>query len=69
MTQEITHGSRVRVSLSYKVNMGNFETLGLEYGVESDAQPGESTKEALERVEELLSNKLFSEVKRIKDSL
>jgi len=61
--------SRVRVNLSYKINMGNFETFGLEFGVEADALEGESTRQALERVKELISNELFDEVKRVKEGL
>lgn len=68
-TPKTQNVSRVRVSLSYKINMGNFETFGLEFGVEADAQEGESTKQALERVKELISNELFDEVRKVKEGL
>lgn len=61
--------SRVKVNLSYKVNMGNFESLGLEFGAEADAQEGETTRAALRRVLELISEELFTEVKKVKDGL
>lgn len=61
--------SRVRVNLSYKVNMGNFESFGLEFGAEADALEGENTRTALRRVLELISEELFTEVKRVKEGL
>lgn len=73
MTQEspekAANASRVRVNLSYKVNMGNFESLGLGFGADCDALEGETTRQALRRVLELISDELFTEVKRVKDTL
>lgn len=62
---------RVRVCLSYKINMGQntFETLGVEYGMEADALQDESASQAFARIEGFISDKLFAEVKRVKDTL
>ena len=62
---------RVKVTLSYKINMGEgtFETLGVEYGMEADALEKESASQAFARIEDFISDKLFAEVKRVKDTL
>jgi hypothetical protein len=60
---------KVRVDLAYKINMGNYETLSVGYGLEADALEGENASEAFKRVEDFVSTKLFNEVERIKKTL
>jgi hypothetical protein len=62
---------RVKVDLSYKINMGRdtYETMGIEYGLEADALEGETATQAFDRVEKFVSDRLFTEVERIKKGL
>jgi len=53
---------KVRVDLAYKINMGNYETLSVGYGLEADALEGETATEAFKRIEDFVSTKLFNEV-------
>lgn len=61
--------SIVKVSMSYKVNMGNYESLGLEFGAEVSAFEGETTRAALNRVIDLISDELFTKVREVKAEL
>lgn len=61
--------TRVRVSLGYTTNMGDFESLRTDYAVETDTLDGESADAAVARVEKLVEAKLTSEVKKLREAL
>lgn len=63
--------ARVKVNLGYTISMGpgTYEFLRIDYGLEADAKEGETIGEAFERVENFVSDKLFSEVKKVKEGL
>ena len=54
--------NRVSVNMSYKVNMGNYETLGVEFGVEVDVEPDETTAAAFERAHAFVWKRLNEKV-------
>lgn len=61
--------TRISWKASYKANMGNFETLGLEAGVETTARSGENVVDALERVYGVVEAALLVKVREIKEQL
>lgn len=54
--------TRVKVELAYKVNMTNFESYEIRYGVEDDVRENETAREAHERCENFVSERLWPEV-------
>lgn len=60
---------RAKVELSYKINMGNYETMMVDFGLEADALEGENATQAFDRIEEFVSARLFGKVEAIKKAL
>lgn len=54
--------NRVSVSLGFTKNMGDFESLRVDVGLESDKMDGESTTEAYRRVKEFVKAALLEAV-------
>lgn len=53
---------RIKVELAYKVNMGDYESYEIRYGIEDDARDGETIVEAHKRVEGVVSDLLWAEL-------
>ena len=64
-----TNETKIRWSASYKANMGNYETLGLEASVETNTRPGEKVSEGLERVYSVVEAALLEKFTEIKKQL
>lgn len=60
---------RVRVRMAYKINMGNYETLDLDYEIEDNVREGEKVKDAHDRVKGLVNALLADDVEGQKKSL
>lgn len=60
---------QVSCSLSYKINMGNYESLGIDMGVTDYAQPGESVSKAHERVFNFVHRRLTDKVAAVRKEL
>lgn len=54
---------RVTVRMGYKVNMGNYETMDIDFAVSADVEEGQSRSEAFEEVYEWVSDRLGREIK------
>lgn len=54
--------SKVRVSLGYTINVGNFESARYEFDVEDDTKPGETTGQAFDRIYAFVEGKLKEKV-------
>lgn len=54
--------ARVFVRMAYKINLGNFETLDLDYAIEDDVKAGELVGEAHERVKAAVASLLHEDV-------
>lgn len=57
-----TEPTRVSVSLGYKVNMGNYESLDLHFSVSDSARAGETVGQAYDRVYAFVEKKLGEKV-------
>jgi len=54
--------TRVKSELSYKLNIGNYESFDILVGIEADAQDGESVVDAEKRVSDLVEAILMERV-------
>lgn len=61
--------TKVTVSLGYTLNLGNFQSLRVDIGVEDSKREGENTADAFERVYEFVENKLAEKVKEASSEL
>ena len=66
MTQEMT---RVRVGLKFVKNLGNYESIHVDVGIEDYVREKETVDAAFERVYEYVENKLVEKVREIEEDL
>jgi hypothetical protein len=57
----------VHVEYAYKVNMGDFESLEIRYGVTEEGRPDEKMNDLFKRVDDYVSKKVFDEVEAVKE--
>lgn len=55
--------TKVTVTLGYTLNLGNFQSLRIDLGIEDSRRDGENINDAFERVYEFVENKLTEKVK------
>jgi hypothetical protein len=55
--------TKVTVALGYTLNLGNFQSLRIDLGVEDSRRDGENINEAFERVYSFVEAKLGEKVK------
>ena len=55
--------TKVSVALGYTLNVGNFQSLRIDLGIEDSRRDGENISEAFERVYEFVETKLTEKVK------
>lgn len=54
--------TKVKVSLGYTLNLGNFQSLRIDIGVEDSKREGEMTNDAFERVYKYVEAKLAEKI-------
>lgn len=54
--------TKVTVSLGYTLNLGNFQSLRIDLGIEDSKRDGENTAEAFERIYSFVESKLSEKV-------
>lgn len=54
--------TKVTVSLGYTLNLGNFQSLRVDLGVEDSRRDGENINDAFERVYKFVEDKLTEKV-------
>jgi hypothetical protein len=54
--------TKVKVSLGYTLNLGNFQSLRIDIGVEDSKRDGEMTNDAFERVYKYVEAKLAEKI-------
>lgn len=66
MSQETT---RVRVGLKFVKNLGNYESIHVDVGIEDFVRDKETVDAAFERVYEYVESKLVEKVREIEEDL
>ena len=61
--------TRVKVDLSFTRNLGNYESIRINIGVEDDVRKGENVETATERVYEFVENKLIQKTREVEKEL
>jgi len=54
--------TKINVMLGYTLNMGNFQSLRIDVGIEDHKRDGENTNEAFERVYSFVEQKLTEKI-------
>jgi hypothetical protein len=58
--------TRVKIALGYTLNLGNFQSLRIDIGIDEDRREGESVSEAFERVYGFVEQKLIEKINEAK---
>ena len=61
--------TRVKVDLSFTRNLGNYESIRINVGIEDDARSGETVDIATERVYQFVEKKLIQKIGEIDKEL
>jgi argininosuccinate lyase len=61
--------TRVKVDLSFTRNLGNYESIRINVGIEDDARSGETVDIATERVYQFVEKKLIQKIGEIEEEL
>jgi hypothetical protein len=68
MSQEMSP-TRVKVGLRFLRNLGNYETIAVELGIEDNVRQGENVSQAMDRVYGFVEEQLISRVQEIEADL
>lgn len=68
MTQEL-NPTRVKVGLRFLRNLGNYETIAVELGIEDNVRNGENVSQAMDRVYTFVEEQLIQRVQDIEADL
>ena len=60
--------TKVNVGLGYTLNLGNFQSLRIDIGVQDSKRDGETTSEAFDRIYSFVEAKLTEKIKENQDS-
>jgi len=61
--------TRVKVDLSFTRNLGNYESIKINVGVEDDVRAGENVDSATERVYAFVESKLVEKTREVEEEL
>ncbi len=61
--------TKVNVTLGYTLNLGNFQSLRIDLGIEDSRRDGETITEAFDRVYSFVETKLTEKVNESKDEI
>lgn len=61
--------TRVRWGLKFVKNLGNYESIHVDFGIEDTVRSGESVDDASERIYTFVEKKLVEKVQEIEDEL
>ena len=60
--------TKVNVALGYTLNLGNFQSLRIDIGIQDSKRDGETTSEAFDRVYSFVEAKLSEKIKENQDN-
>jgi hypothetical protein len=60
--------TKVTVGLGYTLNLGNFQSLRIDFGVEDHLRKSETVEEGFNRVYEFVESKLIEKVKEAQET-
>ena len=61
--------TKINVALGYTLNLGNFQSLRIDLGVEDSRRDGETVQLAFDRVYEFVETRLVEKVNESKDEI
>lgn len=61
--------TRVKVDLSFTRNLGNYESIRINIGIEDDVRSGENVDTATERVYQYVEKKLIEKTREVEQEL
>ena len=61
--------TKINVTLGYTLNLGNFQSLRIDLGIEDSRRDGETIDEAFSRVYSFVEAKLTEKINESKDEL
>ena len=61
--------TKVKVDLSFTRNLGNYESIKINIGVEDTVRQGENVDSATERVYKFVENKLIEKTREVEEEL
>jgi hypothetical protein len=61
--------TKVNVTLGYTLNLGNFQSLRIDLGVEDSRREGETVQQAFDRVYEFVEARLVEKINESKDEI
>ena len=61
--------TKINVTLGYTLNLGNFQSLRIDLGIEDSRRDGETINEAFDRVYDFVETKLTEKVNESKDEI
>jgi hypothetical protein len=59
----VNDSTKINVMLGYTLNMGNFQSLRIDVGIEDSKRNGENANDAFERVYSFVEQKLREKIK------
>ena len=60
--------TKVNVALGYTLNLGNFQSLRIDIGVQDSKRDGETTSDAFDRIYMFVESKLLEKVKEASEA-
>lgn len=61
--------TRVKVALGYTLNLGNFQSLRIDLGIDEDRREGETVSETFDRVYSFVEQKLVEKINEAKSEI
>jgi hypothetical protein len=61
--------TKINIALGYTLNLGNFQSLRIDLGVEDSRREGETVQQAFDRVYEFVEARLVEKINETKDEI
>jgi hypothetical protein len=66
---KMSNDTRVKVDLSFTRNLGNYESIKINIGIEDNVRQGENVDTATERVYKFVEDKLIEKTREVEEEL